>query len=95
MFVPIVVTTAKLFMATYDHKKIDISKGRIDPRGLTLEAKQRIEYLFPLQSKYGVEGYIDGHKLLKPLKRKTYIVSADFIVEFCNTFVDDVAQTYS
>jgi len=89
-FVPIVVTTADLFVASYNPQKIAIHTGTIEASELNLVQKNWVEFLFPLPTDLQIRGNVGNVQGTPPSKRITYVVAASHLAEFCNGYIDDI-----
>lgn len=90
LFVPLVVTTADLYLAKYDASEIVISSGSIDSNKISLIKSNCVEYIFPLPTDLRLKGGVSNTQGIQPTKRITYVVSADYIKDFCSKFINDI-----
>lgn len=92
--IPIVVTTANLFVADYDPKNINRETGDIDLQNLNLISKDWVLYSYPLEFHEGVIGvYADrgGQVRVRPEKRPTFVVNALALPTFINKLLADIS----
>jgi len=84
LYIPVVFTTAELFVINYDAENIDLVKGEIDIKDVDLEQKDWIHYEFPLP--YSLRTRTEPG--LGPVKRPSFIVRADK----CETFIEMLSK---
>ncbi len=85
LFIPVVITTADLLLLDYDPEKIDLSRGEIDIKEVKLNPKDWVHYEFPLP--YSLRTRAQGG--LGPVKRPSFIVSAEKCEEFVTKLMKD------
>ncbi len=85
LFIPVVVTTADILFLDYDPEKIDLSKGEIDIKEVKLNSRDWVHYEFPLP--YSLRTRAQGG--LGPIKRPSFIVSAEKCEEFVTKLIKD------
>lgn len=95
LFIPVVVTTAELLLADYDHSKISLASGTIDPSKIKLLSKNWAEYIFPLKESIKLQGFIDNSVGLLPSKRITYIVNSASLETFIQGLSSDAKSNLS
>lgn len=89
LYIPIVITTADLFLINYNPDKIDLNKGEIDISEVHLNPREWIHYEFPLPYSLRTR----HSKGLGPVKRPSFIVNANKCEEFIDKLLKD-CETY-
>lgn len=87
LYIPVVVTTAELFLIEYDPEKIDLHKGEISTGDVELISKNWVQYDFPLP--YSLRTRAQDR--LGPVKRPSFIVTANKCEEFVEKLLKDSA----
>lgn len=89
VYIPLVITTAELYLLDYDPEEIDLTAGSIDTTKVKLQPKDWIHYEFPLP--YSLRTRAQGG--LGPVKRPSFIVKANKCEEFLKNLISD-CKTY-
>ena len=88
LFLPIVVTTARLALYKFNTEDVDIKTGEVDITKAQMEDKKWIHYEFPLPTTYRV-----GTKATpRSEKRPTFIVKAEHFSEFLDNFIKNTSD---
>ncbi len=88
VIVPIVVTTANLWVTDYDAADINKATGDIDPNKLNLKSRDWVLYSYPLTFNEQVQGKNKGNAMV-PLKRSTFVVTALALPSFITEILGD------
>lgn len=90
-FIPVVVTTANLWVANYDPAKINKERADIELSDLELIPKDWVIYSYPPTYHETIEGDSSkGH--IKPEKRPTFIVKSTALKSFVEKLIIDIAD---
>jgi rhodanese-related sulfurtransferase len=91
LIIPIVVTTANLFVADYDPADIKRAAGDIEPDKLKLKPKDWVLYSYPLEFHESVMAEGDTEqKGLRPEKRSTFVVNSSALPNFIKYLIADM-----
>jgi len=92
--IPIVVTTANLWIAQYDPKDINKATGEIDTAKLDLVHKDWLLYHYPLAFHEQTRGILAGsttNDIIRPDKRPTFVVNSVKLPDFVTNLIRDLA----
>jgi hypothetical protein len=92
--IPLVVTTANLFVTEYDFKDIKRATGDIAPDKLNLIKKDWVIYSYPLEfheSIIGKDNDRPENGNVRPEKRPTFIVNAAALPNFIKKLIADMS----
>lgn len=97
--IPIIVTTANLWVTDYDPGKIINESGEIPIDDLKLESKNWVIYSYPLSFHETVPGTLVNDRKIEgshtPDKRLTFIVKSTSLKDFVEKLIADLRDYYS
>ncbi len=91
--IPIVVTTANLWVTQYDPQDIDKATGEIDAAKLDLVQKDWLLYHYPLAFHEQTRGSLVGPTtdgIIRPDKRPTFVVNSVKLRDFVTNLIHDL-----
>ena len=91
--IPIVVTTANLWITQYDPQDIDKATGKIDAAKLDLVQKDWLLYHYPVALQEQTRGSLVGsttNDIIRPDKRPTFVVNSVKLRDFVTNLIHDV-----
>ncbi len=90
--IPVVVTTANLWVTSYDPADINKSTGEIESDLLDLVKKDWVMYSYPLPTHESIEGRV-RNGVIEPEYRPTFVVNSEKLQEFMSALISDF-QSY-
>jgi hypothetical protein len=91
--IPIVVTTANLWITQYDPQDISKATGKIDAAKLDLVQKDWLLYHYPLAFHEQTRGSLVGsttNGIIRPDKRPTFVVNSVKLPDFVTNLIHDL-----
>ena len=88
LFLPVVVTTANLWVSKYHHQHVSWDTGEVDPKSLRLEEKDWVHYEFPLSFNLKLADKDTD----EPDKSPTFIVKANKFNRFVKHIINDLPR---
>lgn len=89
VYIPVIVTTADLFIAEYDPENVILPEGELDPKKQhNLEKKKWVTYEFPLSE--DLKNIEADNAIVSPEKLTTFIVDAQHWKEF----IENIANIF-
>ncbi len=95
--IPIVVTTANLWITQYDPQDIDKATGEIDRAKLDLVQKDWLLYHYPLAFHEQTNGSLVGsttNDIIRPDKRPTFVVNSVKLPNFVSNLIHDLEGNF-
>jgi hypothetical protein len=91
--IPIVVTTANLWVTKYDPRDISKATGEIDKANLNLVQRDWLLYQYPLAFYEQTMGRLVGsttNDIIRPDKRPTFVVNSVKLADFVTNLIHDL-----